>query len=141
MEAWENVIVFGADMSSYMHIDKKRKDILILGNGPTQGLDDTTLTAEAKYHVDFTQSNRKFVLSLHYNGRNSFFFVNAIKIYQFTANASEIKNYPLRLWNISKDFKSVNMKKKNKKKTGLNGYFDKFYVDDNTIDTRNIINI
>ena len=97
MEAWENVIVFGADMSSYMHIDKKRKDILILGNGPTQGLDDTTLTAEAKYHVDFTQSNRKFVLSLHCNGRNSFFFVNAIKIYQFTANASEIKNYPLRL--------------------------------------------
>ena len=43
------VIVFGADMSSYVHVDNKNKDILILGEGPTQGLDDATLTAEAKY--------------------------------------------------------------------------------------------
>ena len=35
-------IIFGADMSSYMHIDNKNKDILILGETPTQGLDDTT---------------------------------------------------------------------------------------------------
>ena len=44
----ENVIIFRADMSSFVHIDNKNKDILILGEGPTQGLDDTTLTAEAK---------------------------------------------------------------------------------------------
>ena len=42
-----NVIIFGADMSSSMNVDNKNKDILILGQGPTQGLDDTTLTAEA----------------------------------------------------------------------------------------------
>ena len=36
-----NVIIFGADMSSSVHIDDKNKDILILGEGPTQGLDDT----------------------------------------------------------------------------------------------------
>ena len=41
----KNVIVFGADMSSSVHIDKKKKDILILGKGPTKGLDDTTLIA------------------------------------------------------------------------------------------------
>ena len=40
-----NVIIFGTDMSSSGHVDNKKKDILILGEGPTQGLDDTTLTA------------------------------------------------------------------------------------------------
>ena len=43
----KNVIIFGADMSSYVHVDNKGEDILILGEGPTQGLDDATLTVEA----------------------------------------------------------------------------------------------
>ena len=59
-------------MSSSVHIDNKGKYIVILGEGPTQGLDDSKLTAEAKYSIKFTQLNRKFCLSLHYNGRNSF---------------------------------------------------------------------
>ena len=42
------VIIFRADMSSSVHVDNKNKDILILGNGTTQGLDDTTLTAKVK---------------------------------------------------------------------------------------------
>ena len=50
----KNVIIFGADMSSSVHIDNKNKDILILGEGLTQGLDDTTLTVEAKYPIYFT---------------------------------------------------------------------------------------
>ena len=48
----KNVIMFGADMSSSVHIDNKNKDILILGVGPTKGLDDTTLTAEARKRFD-----------------------------------------------------------------------------------------
>ena len=72
-------------MSSSLHIDNERKDILILGKGPTQGLDDTTLPAETKYPINFTQPNKRFVLSLHYNESNSFLFVNATKIYQFKA--------------------------------------------------------
>ena len=75
-----------------MHIDNKNKDIiLILGEEPTQGLDDTTLRAEAKYPINFRQPRKRFVFSLHYNGSNSFLFVNATKIYQFTAKDSEIK--------------------------------------------------
>ena len=35
-------------MNSYVHVDDKGKDILILDEGSTQGLDYTTLTAEAK---------------------------------------------------------------------------------------------
>ena len=50
-----------------MHIDNKNKDISILGEGPTQGLDDTTLTAEDIYPINFTKLNKRFELSLHYN--------------------------------------------------------------------------
>ena len=70
-------------MSSSVHIDNNNKDTLILGEGPTQGLDDTILTADAKYPITLTQSGKRFVLSLYYNGKNSFLFVNAPKMYQF----------------------------------------------------------
>ena len=76
----KSVIVFSADMSSSVHIDNKNGDILILGQGPTQGLDDTTWTAEAKYLVNSTQSGKRFVLNLFYNGSDSFLFVNATTI-------------------------------------------------------------
>ena len=112
----KTAIIFGVDMSSSVHIDNKGKDVLILGEGLTQGSDDTTLTAEAKYPIKLTQSNRKFCWSLHYNGSDTFLFVNATKIYQFKAKNSEIKKYPLFLGNISVDF-SVN----NMIKTGIDG--------------------
>ena len=57
----KNVIIFGADMGSSVHVDNKGKDILILGEGPTQGLDDTTLTAESKYPTIFKPSGKRFV--------------------------------------------------------------------------------
>ena len=62
-------------MNSCVHIDNKQKDTLILGIGQTQGLDNTTLTAQAQYSINFSRSNRKFCLSLHYNGTNSFLFI------------------------------------------------------------------
>ena len=102
----KNVIIFGADMSSSLHTDNKGKDILTLGEVPTQGLDDTTLTAEARYPIKFTQPNKRFVLSLYYNENNSFSFVNASKLYQFKAKNSEIKDYVLCLCNVSKKFYS-----------------------------------
>ena len=72
-------------MSSFVDIDNKGKDILILGKEITQELDDTTLTVEAIYPINFTQSNKRFVLWLYYNGSNSFLFVNTTKVYQFKA--------------------------------------------------------
>ena len=92
------------------------KGILVIGIGPTQELDDTTLTGEAQYSINFSRSNRKFCLSLHYSGSNSFLFVNSTKIYQFKAKDSKIKKFPLCLENISKKFSANNMKKKKKKK-------------------------
>ena len=111
-------------MSSSVHVDNKGKDILILGEGPTQGLDDTTLTAEAKYPINFVQSGKRFVLSLHYNGSNSFLFVNATKVYQLKAKSSEIKDYALCFGNISKDFTINNLKI-----TGLKGVVNFFSFD------------
>ena len=58
-------------MSWSSHIDKKKKDILILGKGSTQGLEHT-LAAEKLYSINFTKENTKFCLSLHYNGANSY---------------------------------------------------------------------
>ena len=58
-------------MRSSVHFDNKKKEILILAEVPTQGLDGTTLTAEKLYSINFTENNKKFCLSLHYNGANS----------------------------------------------------------------------
>ena len=99
-EVGRNVIIFGVDMSSSPHIDNKKKDILILGKGPTQGLEHT-LAAEKMYSINFTKENTKFCLSLHYNGANSYLFFNVTEIIKFKAKDSEITPYPLCLGNIS----------------------------------------
>ena len=75
-------------MSSSIHIDNKKKDILVLGRGPTQGL-ESTLTAEKMYSINFTVA-KKNCLSLHCNGANSYLFVNGTEIYKFKAKDSEI---------------------------------------------------
>ena len=110
-------------MSSSAHIDNKKKDILVLEKGPTQGLEHT-LTAEKMYSINFTVTKKKFCLSLHYNGANSYLFVNGKEIVKFKAKDSAIVATPLCLGNISKDW-SVN----NMKKTGLNGYVYELSVD------------
>ena len=71
-----NAIIFGVDISFSVHVDNKKKDILIFGEGPTQGLYGTILTAEKMYSTNFTATRRKFSLSLHYNGANSYLFAN-----------------------------------------------------------------
>ena len=95
-----------------MQVDNEGKDIFILGEGPTQELDDTTLTAEAKYSINDTTLKGSFILSLHYNGSDSFLFVDAAKIYQFQTKDSKMKKYQLCLGNVSKDFTINNMKSK-----------------------------
>ena len=108
----KNGIIFGNDMISSVHVDNKGKDILILGEIPPQGLDLTTLTAETKCLINFTQSGKRFVLILHYNGSNSILFVNTTKVYQFKAKNPVIKDYTMCVGNVSKDFTINNMKKK-----------------------------
>ena len=63
-----NFLIFEADMSLSFHAGNKHKDILILGEELTQALDDTILTLEAKYPINFMQPNKTFALPLPYNG-------------------------------------------------------------------------
>ena len=112
----QNVLILGVDMIFSADIDNKKKDILALGIGPTEGLEHT-LTAEKTYSINITVTKKKFCLSLHYNGADSYLFVNGTKIYKFKAKDSEIVATPLCLGNISKDWSADNMKK-----TGFNGY-------------------
>ena len=128
-------IIFGVDMSSSVHVDNKKKDVLILGKGPTQRLDGTTLSAEKKYSINFTESNKKFCFSLHYDGANSYLFVNSTGI-QFKAKDSELVATPLCLGNISEYFSVDNMKR-----TGLYGYVDDFSVDYDAIAVDDILDI
>ena len=113
-------------MSSSLHTDNKKKYILVLGRGPTQRL-ESTLTAEKMYSINFTLTKKKFCLSLHYNGANSYLLVNGREIINFKAKDSEIVASPLCLGNISKDWSTDNMKK-----TGFTGYVYDFSVGYNT---------
>ena len=83
----QNVLIVGADMSTSIHIDNKKKDILVLGRGPTQGL-ESTLTTEKMYSINFTVTKKKFCLSLYYNEGNSYLFVNGTEICKFKAKDS-----------------------------------------------------
>ena len=110
-------------MSSSTKIDNRKKYILILGKGPTQGLKHT-LSAERVYSINFTEHNKKFCLSLRYNGANSYLFFNGKETHKFKAKDSEIIATPSCLGSISKDWTVDNMKQ-----TGLNGYIYDFSVD------------
>ena len=63
------------------------------------------------YSINFTVTKKKFCLSLHYNGANSYLFVNGTEIYKFKAKDSETVATPLCLGNISKDWSADNMKR------------------------------
>ena len=114
-------------MISSAHIDNKKKDILVLGKGPTQRLEHT-LTAEKMYSINFTVTRNNFCLSLHYNGANSYLFVNGTEIHKFKAKDSETVSSLLCLGNISTDWSTDNMKK-----TGFTEYVYDFSVDYDSI--------
>ena len=83
-----------------------------------------------------TKTNTKFCLNLHYNGTNSYLFINGTEITKFKAKDSEIVASTLCLWNISKEFSVDNMKK-----TGLNGYVYDFSLDYDAIPVDDILDI
>ena len=122
-------------MSSFPHIDNRKTYILILGRGPTQGLEHT-LIAEEMYSINFTVTEKVFCLSLHYNGANSYLFVTGTEIYKFKVKDSEIVARPLCLGNISKDWSAYNMKR-----TGFNRYIYDFSIDYDSSDVDDIKDI
>ena len=88
------------------------------------------------YSISFTETNKRFCLSLHYNKENSYLFVNGTEIIKFKSKDLEILPHPLCLGNISKDWSVDNMKK-----TGFNGYVYDFSVDYDPVAVDDIKNI
>ena len=74
-------------MSSFAHIKNKKKEILVVEIGRTQRLEHAVTTKKI-YSINFTVAKKKFCLSLHCNGTNSYLFVNGTEIYKFKAKDS-----------------------------------------------------
>ena len=70
-----NFVIFGVDNSSVSHTDNRKNNFLVFGEGPTQAINDSTSAAE-KNSINFSKANTKFCLSLHYNGDESYFYIN-----------------------------------------------------------------
>ena len=101
----KNDIIFGVDNSSSVHVNNKKKDILILQD-PTDELDDITITAQVEGSINFTDSkNNLFESCITIED------TNGVKVYQLKAKDSEIKPYLLCLGKISKDFTVDNIKR------------------------------
>ena len=102
-----NVVIFGADMSFSKHANNKANNIYIMAKDYIQNINDTTIYAEKmlrKLLRNFTDPGHKFILSLHYNGNNSYLFVNGREELKFKTKTNQIINTNLCLGNLSNDW-------------------------------------
>ena len=99
---------------SLAHANNKANNIYVIGDLFIQGINDTTLYAEKRYSPNFTQSSKKFILSLHYNGDDNYLFVNGTQKLKFKAKDDQIINEKLCLGNLSSEWT-----KSESEKTGL----------------------
>ena len=98
-------------MSSSIHGNNRANNIYVLGDFPVQGINGTTLYAEKVYSQNFTEAEKKIALSLHYNGDNSYLFVNGKQELKFKAKDDQIVKEILCLGNISDDWTATNAEK------------------------------
>ena len=85
-----NVLIFGVHEDSVIHANNKANNIFVMGDAFVQGINDTTLYAEKMYSQNFTQPSTKFVLSLHYNGDDSYLFVNGKQELKFKTKTESL---------------------------------------------------
>ena len=99
-----NVIFFGADMSFSKHGNNKANNIYVMGKDYIQKINDTTICSEKMFYRNFTDPGKKFILSLHYNGDNSYLFVNGREELKFKTKTDQIINKIFCLGNLSHDW-------------------------------------
>ena len=119
-----NVLIFGADMRFSVHATNRANHIYLMGTGLTQGINDTTICAEKKLYRNFTDFGKKFVLSLHYNGDNSYLFVNGRQELKFKAKTDQFVKEKLCIGNLSDQWTTSESEK-----TGTYGKIYDFVVD------------
>ena len=95
-----NVLIFGVHESSITHTTNKANNIYVLGKSFVQGINDTTLYAEKVYKTNFTVSDKKFVLRLHYNFDNSYLFINGRQELKFKAKEYDLLGEQLCVGNL-----------------------------------------
>ena len=120
----KNVIIFGVNTSNSSHSTSKTQNIYVLGKDFVQGINNTTIYAETIYKTNFTVQNKKFVLSLHYSGDNSYLFVNGSQELKFKSSVNYLDRNLLCVSNISSDWSLTNGTK-----TGLYRNICDFVVD------------
>ena len=121
----KNVLIFGVDESSLAHQNNKANNSYVMGDLFVQGINDTTLYAEKIYSKNFTQPNKKFVLSLHYNHYDdSYLFVNGKQELKFKAKTGQLLMKNLCIGNLSDDWTTSESEK-----TGLYGNIYDFIAD------------
>ena len=118
-----NVLIFGVHESSLVHTNNKANNIFIMGDGFVQGINDMTLYAEKMYSQNFTQPNKKFVLSLHYNDDDSYLFVNGKQELKFKAKSNQLIKEKLFKGNLSDQWTTSESEK-----TGLYGNIYDFII-------------
>ena len=118
-----NVLIFGVHESSLVHTNNKANNIFIIGDGFVQGINDMTLYAEKIYTQNFTQPNKKFVLSLHYSDNDSYFFINGKQELKFKAKPDQSIKEKLCIGNLSDQWTTSESEK-----TGLYGNIYDFIV-------------
>ena len=118
-----NVLIFGADMNFSIHRANRANHIYVMGDGFTQGIHDTTLYVEKKYFRNFTEPNVKFVLSLHYNGDDSYLFVNGRQELNFKCITDRLVKEKLCIGNLSDQWRTGESER------GLYGNIYDFVVD------------
>ena len=119
-----NVLIFGADMSFSVHATNRANHIYLMGTGLTQGINDTTIYAEKNVYRNFTDFGKEFVLSLHYNGDNSYLFVNGRQELKFKAKTDQVVKEKLCIGNLSDQWTTSESEK-----TGTFGKIYDFVVD------------
>ena len=120
-----NVLIFGVHESSLTLANNKANTIFVMGDGFVQGINNMTLYAEKIYSQNFTQPNKKFVLSLHYDNNDSYLFIDGKQELKFKAKPNPILiEKRLCIGNLS-----VQWTTSESEKTGLNGNIYDFIVD------------
>ena len=119
-----NVLIFGADMSFSVHATNRANHIYLMGTGLTQGINNTTIYAENNFYRNFTDFGKKFVLSLHYNGDNSYLFVNGRQELKFKSKTDQLVKEKLCIGNLSDQCTTSESEK-----TGTFGKIYDFVVD------------
>ena len=119
-----NVLIFGVDMSFSAHATNRANHIYLMGDGLTQGINDTTLYVEKNNWRNFADPGKKFIISLHYNGDESYFFVNGRQELKFKAKTDQLVKEKLCIGNLSDQWTTSELEK-----TGLYGNIYDFVVD------------